>query len=86
MIAVDLSGANTVFGIKSQDVCRYHFKCKDCQEYINLLKHKKENHKCGEEFCKTCQEYVMPNDHQCYWKKLDLPVIEEHPKYILDIY
>ena len=56
---------------QSKDVCRYHFRCKYCQEYVNLLRHKKDVHVCGEVFCKTCQEYVEPNVHQCYWKKLD---------------
>ena len=53
-----------------REICKYHFKCKNCEQYINLLKHKGHKHKCGESFCKTCQEFVDPNSHRCFLKKL----------------
>ena len=54
----------------SRQICKYHFKCKNCEQYVNLLKHKGHGHKCGESFCKTCQEFVEPNSHRCFLKKI----------------
>ena len=54
----------------SKGICQYHFKCMNCDQYVNLLKHKGHSHKCGESFCKTCQEFVDPNSHRCFLKKL----------------
>jgi len=56
---------------RSKNVCKTVFKCDSCKEYIDLTRHKKHQHKCGEIYCKTCCVWADdPATHQCYLKKL----------------
>jgi len=67
---------------KSSDVgtstCEVYFKCKDCDQTINMAKHKKK-HVCHEVYCKTCKDFVN-EDHQSYMLPVDVKGGGELPK------
>ncbi|WAR17772.1 ZN468-like protein, partial [Mya arenaria] len=53
-----------------KSTCNTYFKCENCDQTINMDKHKKA-HVCHEVYCKTCKDFVT-EDHMCYMQ----PVIE----------
>jgi hypothetical protein len=55
---------------KGKSTCNSYYKCKDCEQTINVKMHKK-NHVCGEVYCTTCKDY-FDKDHKCYMKPVDV--------------
>lgn len=60
----------TCFGLhkkkseKGKSTCETYFKCKLCDQVINMRFHKR-SHVCGEHYCKICKDF-FENGHQCY--------------------
>lgn len=52
-----------------KNTCDTYFKCKTCDQTINMNRHKKA-HDCHEQYCKICKDFFSV-DHQCYMQPID---------------
>ncbi|WAR09982.1 ZN358-like protein [Mya arenaria] len=52
-----------------KSTCNTYFKCKDCNQTINMNRHKK-THVCHEVYCKTCKDFVT-EEHLCYMQPVN---------------
>lgn len=71
------------FQAHTTNICKEKYKCDMCDRTFIEKEFPRDTHLCGQFKCPNC-EYVVEEGHQCFMKKIDTNIDEEHKYYFYD--